>query len=103
MCQSELNSAVTSATNYDRLQGSRHTRLTRSLPILVRDELLKCFESANKEFMEVLHQPATDAAIKAQVQQFVTGVFQNCGVSFDNPTKAGSSRRSASARRMPRR
>jgi hypothetical protein len=58
-------------------------------PVLVRDELLKCFESANKEFMEVLHQPATDAAIRAQVQQFVTGVFQNCGASFDHPTKAG--------------
>jgi len=58
-------------------------------PTLVRDELLKCFESANKEFMEVLHQPATDAAIKTQVQQFVTGVFQNCGVSYENPSKTG--------------
>ena len=58
-------------------------------PVLVRDELLKCFESANKEFMEVLHQPATDAAIKAQVNQFVTGVFQSCGVSIDHPTKGG--------------
>jgi hypothetical protein len=58
-------------------------------PILVRDELLKCFESANKEFMEVLKQPATDAAIRAQVNQFVTGVFRNCGVSFDSPTKRG--------------
>jgi hypothetical protein len=58
-------------------------------PVLVRDELLKCFESANKEFMEVLHQPATDAAIRAQVNQFVTGVFKNCGASFDNPTKGG--------------
>lgn len=58
-------------------------------PTLVRDELLKCFESANKEFMEVLKQPATDAAIKAQVNQFVTGVFKNCGVSFDNPSKRG--------------
>jgi hypothetical protein len=58
-------------------------------PILVRDELLKCFESANKEFMTVLKQPATDEAIKTQVNQFVTGVFRNCGVSFDNPTKAG--------------
>jgi len=58
-------------------------------PILVRDELLKCFESANTEFMEVLKQPVTDAAIKAQVNQFVTGVFQSCGVSFDHPNKAG--------------
>ncbi len=68
-------------------------------PILVRDELLKCFESANKEFMEVVHQPATNAAIRAQVNQFVTGVFQNCGTSFDNPTKAGIRRPSTSARR----
>jgi hypothetical protein len=58
-------------------------------PILVRDELLKCFESANREFMQVLHQPATDEAIKAQVNRFVTGVFKNCGVSFDQPNKAG--------------
>ena len=55
----------------------------------MRDELLKCFESANTEFMEVLKQPVTDAAIKAQVNQFVTGVFQSCGVSFDHPNKAG--------------
>ena len=58
-------------------------------PVVVRDELLKCFESANKEFMEVLHQPATDEAIRVQVNQFVTAVFQNCGVSFEDPTKAG--------------
>src|SRR5271155_4910565 len=58
-------------------------------PVLVRDELLKCFESANKEFMEVLHQPATDEAIRTQVHGFVTGVFQSCGASFDHPTKAG--------------
>lgn len=58
-------------------------------PVLVRDELLKCFESANKEFMEVLHQPATDEQIRAQVHQFVEGVFQNCGASFDKPTKSG--------------
>jgi hypothetical protein len=58
-------------------------------PVLVRDELLKCFESANSEFMEVLKQPATDEAIRAQVYQFVTGVFQSCGASFEDPTKAG--------------
>jgi hypothetical protein len=44
-------------------------------PMLVRDELLKCFESANKEFMGLMHQPTT--------------VFQGCGVSFDSPTKTG--------------
>jgi len=58
-------------------------------PVLVRDELLKCFESANKEFMEIVHQPTTDEALRTQVRQFVTTVFQGCGVSFDDPTKAG--------------
>jgi len=58
-------------------------------PTLVRDELLKCFESANKEFMHVLNQPTNDAALKAQVRQFVTGSFQSCGASFDRPTKTG--------------
>ena len=58
-------------------------------PTFVRDELLKCFESANKEFMEVIHQPTTDEALRTQVKQFVTTVFQGCGVSFDNPSKTG--------------
>ncbi len=58
-------------------------------PVLVRDELLKCFESANKEFMQVLHQPTTDDALKSQVRQFVTGAFQTCGASFEQPTKRG--------------
>ncbi len=55
----------------------------------VRDELYKCFESANREFLTVLHQPVADEALKAQVKQFVEGVFQNCGVSIENPTKTG--------------
>jgi hypothetical protein len=55
----------------------------------VRDELLKCFESANKEFMTLLNQPVAYEALKVQVKQFVEGVFQNCGVSYTNPTKSG--------------
>ncbi len=58
-------------------------------PVLVRDELLKCFESANREFARLLNQPVTEEALKAQVQQFVNGAFQKCGVSFENPSKAG--------------
>jgi hypothetical protein len=58
-------------------------------PTLVRDELLKCFESANKEFLGLIHQPTTDEALRAQVRQFVTTVFQGCGVSFESPTKTG--------------
>ena len=56
---------------------------------LVRDELLRCFESANKEFFTLLNQPVTDEALKTQVKQFVEGVFQSCGVSYTEPTKMG--------------
>ena len=56
---------------------------------LVRDELLKCFESANREFSTLLNQPVTDEALKQQVRQFVTTVFANCGVSFEDPSKEG--------------
>ena len=55
----------------------------------VRDELLRCFESANREFFRILNQSVTDEALRAQVRQFVTGVFSQCGVSFENPTTAG--------------
>ena len=55
----------------------------------VRDELLRCFESANREFLTLLSQPFTDEGLKVQVKQFVEGVFQNCGVSYTNPTKNG--------------
>ncbi len=58
-------------------------------PVVVRDELLKCFESANREFARLINQPATDEALRTQVKRFVDDVFQKCGVSFDNPTKAG--------------
>jgi hypothetical protein len=58
-------------------------------PVLVRDELLKCFESANGEFAKVLHQPVTDEQLKQQVKSFVEGVFSQCGVSYVSPTKEG--------------
>src|SRR5467141_2707711 len=54
---------------------------------LVRDELLRCFESATKEFYTLLNQAVTDEALKTQVKQFVEGVFQSCGVSYTEPTK----------------
>ncbi len=58
-------------------------------PVVVRDELLKCFESANREFARLINQPATEEALRTQVKRFVDDVFQKCGVSFDNPTKPG--------------
>lgn len=61
-------------------------KLTRQL---VRNELLNCLESANREFSELMHQPVTDEALKEQVKNFVQSAFSNCGVSFDNPTKEG--------------
>jgi len=56
---------------------------------MVRDELSKCFKSANREFARLINQPATEEALRIQVKRFVDDVFQKCGVSFDNPTKAG--------------
>lgn len=58
-------------------------------PTFVRDELLRCFESANGEFMRIINQPVTSEVLKQQVRQFVTTVFANCGVSFENPNKQG--------------
>ena len=58
-------------------------------PVLVRDELLKCFESANGEFAAMLHQSVTDEQLKQQVKAFVEGVFTQCGVSYVAPTKDG--------------
>jgi len=58
-------------------------------PRLVRDELLNCFESANRDFSSLLKQPVTDEALKSQVKTFVESVFSNCGVNFENPTKDG--------------
>ncbi len=58
-------------------------------PVFVRDELLKCFESANGEFAKILHQPVTDEQLKQQVKSFVEGVFSQCGVSYVSPTKEG--------------
>ncbi|MFQ5552586.1 MAG: hypothetical protein ACE5EW_02585 [Thermoplasmata archaeon] len=58
-------------------------------PQFVRDELLRCFESANGEFYQILNQPIADEVLREQVHQFVTGVFQECGASFEEPTKEG--------------
>ena len=58
-------------------------------PTFVRDELLKCFESANGEFARMNHQPVTDEQLQQQVRAFVQGVFAQCGVSYVSPTKEG--------------
>lgn len=58
-------------------------------PDFVRDQLLSCFESANREFADLLHQPVTDEELKVQVKTFVQTVFSQCGVSYAEPSKAG--------------
>jgi len=58
-------------------------------PEFVRDELLNCFESANREFSKLLNQRVSDEALKEQVRQFVKSVFSSCGASFENPTTEG--------------
>src|SRR2546422_5571426 len=58
-------------------------------PLFVRDELLNCFESANREFARLLNMQITDEALKQQVKTFVSTVFQQCGVSYTNPTRLG--------------
>ena len=62
----------------------------RITPELVRDELLTCFESANREFARPLNQPVTDEALKEQVRFFVESVFTKCGASYTNPTREGT-------------
>src|SRR3989304_5508801 len=57
--------------------------------MFVRDELLRCFESANREFLKILNQPVVDDQLRGQVHQFVTQVFRACRVRYANPTKAG--------------
>ncbi len=71
----------------------------RVTPAFVRDELLKCFESANGEFAHILHQPVTDEQLKLQVKTFVEGVFSKCGVSYVAPTKEGIVRAISECRR----
>ncbi len=58
-------------------------------PAFVRDQLLECFESANREFAEMLNQPVTDEQLKQQVKTFVQTVFSQCGVSYVDPTRTG--------------
>jgi hypothetical protein len=58
-------------------------------PTFVRDQLLECFASANREFADLLHQPVTDEQLRQQVRAFVEGVFSQCGVSYVSPTKDG--------------
>ena len=58
-------------------------------PEFVRDELLNCFESANREFARLLNMQMTDDALKQHVKTFVSTVFQQCGVSYTSPTRRG--------------
>ena len=51
--------------------------------------LISCFETANKEINEALHQDIPEAELKARVKLFVGDAFRKCNVDINNPTKEG--------------
>ncbi len=83
-----MTSASTSPERYRAPELPNDEKVT---PSFVRDELLKCFQSANHEFMTAMNQKPTpsDSEIQQQIKQFVSGAFQSCGSSIENPTKEG--------------
>lgn len=109
------NARNTTNNNYNTVYKAPNIPEEQINPTIVRDELLKCFESANREFSKTMNlqeqqkttqqQPLLQAQkdsnnnnnpqqneeqrLKQQVRQFVTNVFQNCGVDFENPKKEG--------------
>ncbi len=106
--ENDSNISSTTIYNAPNISGDTIT------PSVVRDELLKCFESANREFSKTMTrqkqqeeeqqiesqqshsnddnsppQKYEEQLLKQQVRQFVEDVFQNCGVDFENPKKGG--------------
>jgi hypothetical protein len=77
-------------SNHQSYQSPKIADTRLVTPTFVRDELLKCFQSANKEFMSAVNPPVpSDREIQQQVNQFVSSAFQSCGAKIDEPTKDG--------------
>lgn len=49
--------------------------------------LINCFETANREINEALHQEVPERELKARVKLFVGDAFKKCDVDARNPTK----------------
>ncbi len=58
-------------------------------PSFIREELIKCIESANREFAESLNRPISNRVLKDQVREHLIAVFANCNTSYRNPTREG--------------
>ncbi|MCH8022967.1 MAG: hypothetical protein IH932_04405 [Thaumarchaeota archaeon] len=58
-------------------------------PIFVRSELLRCLENTYSNLLDIMNLDLEEAVIKDRVLRFVTMIFQDCDVSFDQPTKEG--------------
>jgi hypothetical protein len=75
---------MTTTTAYKAPENLRGVVIT---PSFVRDEMIACFESANREFLELLNQTIDSDILRSQIRKFVITVFANCGSSYWNPTK----------------
>ena len=112
MASKENNNSATATNTTNTIYRAPNIPEEQITPTVVRDELLKCFESANREFSKTVNvqeqqrqQPLqaqkddnnnnknnpeqNEEQLKQQVRQFVTNVFQSCGVDFENPRKEG--------------
>ena len=58
-------------------------------PIFVRSELLRCLEITYSDLLNIMNLDLEETVIRDRVLQFVTTIFQDCEVSFDQPTKLG--------------
>lgn len=58
-------------------------------PTFVRNELLRCLEVTYSDLLDIMNLDLEETVVKDRVHQFVTVIFQDCNVSFDNPTKLG--------------
>ena len=75
---------TTTTTTYKAPENLQGVVIT---PSFVRDEMIACFESANREFLRLLNLPVDNDILKSQVRKFVITVFANCGSNYWNPTK----------------
>ena len=58
-------------------------------PIFVRSELLRCLEVTYSDLLNIMNLDLEEKDVRDRVLQFVKVIFQDCNVSFDDPTKQG--------------
>ncbi len=58
-------------------------------PIFVRSELLRCLEVTYSDLLDIMNLDLEEKDVRDKVLRFVKVIFQDCNVSFDDPTKQG--------------